>query len=84
MNDEVYFLAYRENSKLSTSWSYHFGCAYQDMPKVPKIRSLHIYAISPEKHGVEVVLFPADKYKSFLQGDSILDVFNQACPKYPK
>ena len=26
------------------------------MAKVPKIRTLHIYAISPEKHGVEVVL----------------------------
>ena len=54
------------------------------MLKVPKIRSLHVYAISPEKHGVEVVLLPADKYESFLQGDSILDVCNQACPKYPK
>ena len=61
-----------------------FGFAYPDMPKVPKIRSLHVYAISPEKHGVEVVLLPADKYESFLQGDSILDVCNQACPKYPK
>ena len=46
------------------------------MPKVPKIRILHIYAISPEKQGVEVVLLPADKYKSFLQGDSALDVCN--------
>ena len=78
------FLACRETSKLSSSWHYHFGCVYPDMPKVPKIRSMHIYAISPEKHGVEVVLLPADKYKSFLQSDSILDVFNQACPKYAK
>ena len=42
------------------------------------------YAIFPEKHGAEVVLLPADKYESFLQGDSILDMFNQACPKYSK
>ena len=32
-----------------------FGFAYPDMAKVPKIRSLHVYAISPEKHGVELV-----------------------------
>ena len=44
---------------------------------------IHIYAISPEKHGFQAVLLPADKYKSFLQGVSILDVCNQACPKYP-
>ena len=78
------FLACRENSKFSKNWYYHFGCAYLDMPKVPKIRSLHIYAISSEKHGVEVVLLPADKFESFLQSDSILDVCKQACPKYLK
>ena len=32
---------------------------------------MHIYALSPEKHEVEVVLLPAVKYESFLQGDSI-------------
>ena len=68
---------------------YHFRSAYPDMPKVPKISLhvyaiLHIYAISPEKHGFEAVLLPADKYESFLQDDSILDVYHQACPKYPK
>ena len=35
---------------------------------------------SPEKHKVEVVILPADKFKSFLQGDNILDVYNHACP----
>ena len=54
------------------------------MPNVPKIRSVHIYAISPEKHGAEVVVLPADKYECFLQGDSILDVCKQAFPKHPK
>ena len=54
------------------------------MAKVPKRKSFYIYATSPEKQRVEVVLFPADKYKSLLQGDSILDGFNQAFPKYPK
>ena len=55
------------------------------MPKVPKIRSLHIFAISPEKHGENVVDFvPAEKHKALL-GDSItLGVCSQACPKYPK
>ena len=80
----ILFLACTETSKFSTSWYYYFGCLYPDMPKVPKIRSLHIYAISPEKHGFDVVLLPADKYKSFLQGDIFFDVCNQACPKYPK
>ena len=77
-------MACRENSKFSTSWCYYFGCAYPDMPKVPKIRSLHIYAISLEKQGVEVVLLPADKCESFLQADNILDVCNQAWSNYPK
>ena len=49
------------------------------MPKVPKI-SLHIFAVSPEKH--EIDFLPADKHKSFLQTDSInLGVHSQACPK---
>ena len=73
-------------SKFSTSWYYHLGCAYPDKPKVPKIKSLHIFAISPEKNmGDEVVLLAVDKYKSFLQDDTIiLGVCNQACPKYLK
>ena len=60
------------------------------MPRVPKIRSLHIFAISPEKQGGEVKLFPANKYESFLlenflQVDSItLDLLSQACLMYPK
>ena len=33
---------------------------------------------------VEVFFLPADKYESFLQGDTILGVYNQAYPKYPK
>ena len=53
------------------------------MPKVPKI-SLHIFAVSPEKHGVwNWFSLPADKHKNFLQIDSItLDVHIHACPKY--
>ena len=50
------------------------------MPKVPKIWSLHIFAISPGKHGDEVALLPANKYESVLQFDSIiLDMNNLAC-----
>ena len=41
------------------------------MPKVPKIRSF--FLISSEKNmGDELVLLPADKYESFLQGDGII------------
>ena len=41
-----FILSCRGTSKFSTSWCYHLECAYPDMPKVPKIRSLHIFAIS--------------------------------------
>ena len=35
--------------------------------------------------GDEVDIFPANKRKGFLQVDSItLDLFIQACPKFPK
>ena len=35
--------------------------------------------------GDEVDFLPADKHKSFLQGDSMtLGVHSQACSKYPK
>ena len=55
------------------------------MPKVPKIRSLYIFAISPERLGDEVDFLLVDKRKSFLQVNSItLGVHSQACPKYPK
>ena len=55
------------------------------MPKVPKLKSLHILAISPEKLGDEVDFLFEDKDESFLQVDSItLGVCSQACPRYPK
>ena len=55
------------------------------MPKVPKVRSFHIFAISPEKQEDEVDFLPAGKPKNFLQFDNItLDVHSQACPKYSK
>ena len=55
------------------------------MPKVPKTRSLHIFAISPEKNGDEVDFLPEYKHESFLQTDSItMGVHSQACLKYPK
>ena len=50
------------------SWYYHFGCVKPDMPKVPKIGSLHIFAIPLGKHGRWCVsLLLADKCKTFLQ-----------------
>ena len=33
------------------------------MPREPKIRNLHIFAISPKKHGGEVGFLPVDKHK---------------------
>ena len=51
-------------------------------PKVPKIRKLHIFAISPEKYGGGEL---ANKHGSFLQADSItFGLLIQACPKYLK
>ena len=60
------------------------------MPKVPKIRSLHIFAISPEKHRgrgwlgrVKLIFLPENKHESFLQANSItLGLRSQACLKY--
>ena len=55
------------------------------MPEIPKIRSLHIFAISQEMLGGEVDFLPANKHESFQQVDSItLGLDSQACPKYPK
>ena len=41
------------------------------MPKVTKIRSLHIFAIFPEKCLGKVDYFRAHKHKTFLQADGI-------------
>ena len=55
------------------------------MPKLPKVRSLHIFAISPEKRGDKVDFLPADKHQRFLQNASIiLGVCPPACLNYPK
>ena len=53
--------------------------------QITQNQNLHIFAISPEKHGDEVDFLPADKHESFLQVDSItFGVLSQTCPKYPK
>ena len=45
------------------------------MPKVPKIRSLHIFAITPEKPWeCEVDILPACKPRRFLQVDRLPSV----------
>ena len=41
------------------------------MPKVPKIRSSHIFAIFLEKHGDEFDFLPEDKYEGFVEVVSI-------------
>ena len=55
------------------------------MPNVPKIKSLHVFAVSPEKRGNEVDFLLVNKRESFLQVNSIpLGMRRQACSKYPK
>ena len=68
----------------STSGYCHFKCVVS-IPKVPNVRSLHIFAVSPEKHGEWSWFFlRADKRKSFLRVDIItLGILSQACSKYP-
>ena len=41
------------------------------MPKVPKIRSLHIFATYPENEGDKVDFLPADKQERVQQVESI-------------
>ena len=43
------FLTCRKKLKFSTTWYYHFRCAYPGIPKLPKTRSLHIFATSSGK-----------------------------------
>ena len=55
------------------------------MSKVPKKRSLHIFAIFQKKRRVKVIFLHADKNESFLQiGTMIFDGDRQAFPKFPK
>ena len=76
------FFPYRETWTFSRNWFYHLRCAYPDMPKVPEIRSLHIFALSLEKHEGWSGSSACRINKT---DDTItLDVCNQACPKYPK
>ena len=60
-----------------------FGRVKPDMPKVPKIKSLHLFAIYPEKHGGrgwEVDFLPTSEPESFRQVDSItLGLRSKAC-----
>ena len=76
MIDEVYFWHADKHRSL---------VQVNTMIKVPIIRSLHIFAISPEMHGCKVDFLPTNEHQSFLQVDSItLDLRSQAYPKYPK
>ena len=63
-------------------------CVQSGVPKVPKIRSFNIFAISPEKNGGgggELDFLPANEHERFLQVDSItLGLLSQSLPKYPK
>ena len=50
MNNEVYFW----HGDKRWSWYYDFGCAYPGMPKVPKIRSSHIFATVSKSWGMKL------------------------------
>ena len=57
----------------------------QPCPNYPKQEVCISLEYLQKNMGEEVDFLPADKYKRFLQDDSItLGVHNQACPKYPK
>ena len=85
MNDEVYFWHADKHLSLLQVDTIIFECVQPGMPKVPKIRSLHIFAISPEKHGGEVDFLPANKHEISLLVDSItLGLRSQPCPKHLK
>ena len=58
-------------------------CVSRDAQSTQNKKSAYLCNIST-KNMVVVVLLPADKCESFLQGDTILGVYNQACPKHPK
>ena len=51
MNNEVYFWHAEKQQNFLQVDIIIFGCAQPGMAKVPKIGSLHIFAISLEKHG---------------------------------
>ena len=57
----------------SISSCYHFWCAWTNFPEVSKIRSLYIFAISPEKQTVKSLFVAADKNETFLEADSITE-----------
>ena len=81
MNDEVYLWHADKHRNLLQVDTIHFGCVQPGMPKIPKIRSLDIFAISPEKHagggggggggGGEDDFLPVNENESFVQVDSI-------------
>ena len=68
MNYEVYFWHSDEHRSLLQGDTVILG-VQPGIPKVRKIRSLHIFAISPWKHGGKVDFWSANKQKKFLWFD---------------
>ena len=69
--------------KSSAGWYYDFGCVQPGMPKVPKIKNLHIVAISPKKHG-GWSWFYACKWRQMFSASINLGLHSHACLKHPK
>ena len=87
MNNEVYFWHIEKHLNFLDVDFIILGVSSQACPKYLKYEVCIFCNISIKNMGDDVVcifLLP-DKYEGFLQGGSIiLDVCNQACPKYPK
>ena len=55
------------------------------MPKIPKIKSLHIFALAQKNMGDEIDFLPTNKHEIFLKIESITLVgCINPCPKYPE
>ena len=73
------------NREIFYKWILSFWMCVTRHAQVPKIWSLHIFAISLKIMRDEADFFPADTRQRFLEIDTIiLGVCGQACPCYPK
>ena len=80
VNNDLYFWHADKYKLILTLWFNMTRHAQSTQNKFAYLSS-----ISRKTWVLELIFLPADKYKYFLQTDSItLGVHSQACPKYPK
>ena len=86
--NEVYFWHVEKHRNFLQSDFVILCVSSQTYPKNPKYEVCISLQYLQKNMGHDFFFFfflPPDKYKSFIQGGSIiLDMRNQACPKYPK